>query len=189
MRRILMALGFVLLSLCMAADGGGCSNADSTEHDAVDQQQSLYVRNQPVPTFQWSLERHLMVQLYQARNRQVTTYSYIVNQFTGRISWSCTSLGFPIPATTQLTNPQRVAYQNAVIPQPEPNGVFSPPDTAGTWVMCTGEDGNIEPVYIEEHVRTYSRPMEERDGRLVPIEGQRSTITINPRQGGSVTTQ
>lgn len=177
----------LLASMCIGANG--CQSADSAEHATVDSQQSVYVRNQPIPTFQWSLERHLLVQLYQARNQSVTTYSYVINQFNGSIMWSCTSLGFPIPATTQLTNPQRVANQNAVIPQPEPNGVFAPPDTNGTWVLCAGDDGNLEPVYIEEHVRTFTRPMEEHDGRLVPVSGQRSTVTINPQRGGTVTTR
>lgn len=175
-----------LASMCIGARGCADSS-DSAEHDSVDAQQSLYVRNQPVPTFQWSLERHLLVQLYQARNQSVTTYSYVVNQYNGSIMWSCTSLGFPIPATTQLTNPMRYVYQGATIPQAEPNGVFAPPDTDGTWVLCAGDDGNLEPVYIEEHVRTFTRPMEEHDGRLVPVAGQRSTVTINPRRGGTVT--
>lgn len=181
---VVAAIG--LSSMCIGANG--CS-ADSTEHEAVDEQQSLYVRNQPIPRFPWSLERHLLIQLYQTRNQAVTTYSYVINQYTGRISWSCQSLGFPIPATTQLTNPQRVASQNAVIPQPEPNGVFAPPDTNGTWVMCAGEGGSLEPAYIEEHVLTFTRPMEEHDGRLVPVEGQHSTVSINPAQGGTVTTR
>ena len=135
----------LLASMCIGANG--CQSADSAEHDTVNSQQSVYVRNQPIPTFQWSLERHLLVQLYQARNQSVTTYSYVINQFNGSIMWSCTSLGFPIPATTQLTNPQRVANQNAVIPQPEPNGVFAPPTptapgscarvTTATWSPST----------------------------------------------------
>jgi hypothetical protein len=168
----------VLFALCMGEQG--CDSADDREHETVDRQQEAYRQSQPVPTFDWSLERHLMIQLYQARNRNVTTYSYVINQYNGSISWSCTSMGFPVPATTQLTNPMRVAYQGATIPQAEPNGLFAPPDTSGTWVMCVGDDGNIEPVYIEEHVRTYTRPMEEHDGHLVPTPGQRSTLTLNP---------
>ena len=176
-----------MMSLLASMFVAGRCDADAVEHETVDNQQSTYVRNQPLPTFPWSLERHLLIQLYQARNQSVTTYSYVINQFNGTIMWSCTSLGFPIPATTQLTNPQRVVYQSAVIPQPEPNGVFAPPDTEGTWVLCASEGGNLEPVYIEEHVRTFTRPMEERNGRLVPVEGQRSTVIINPAHGGTVT--
>lgn len=143
MRYLNLAASFVF-AMCMG--NTGC-DADSSEHSAVDSQQSIYVSNQPIPTFQWSLERHLLVQLYQARNQSVATYSYVVNQYTGRIQWRCTSLGFPIPATTQLTNPMRVAYQNAVIPQPEPNGVYAPRQprergccaraTTATWSPCT----------------------------------------------------
>lgn len=184
MKARILPLAALLFLPCIAADG--CEDADRAESNTVNAQQEVYRRNQPVPTFQWSLERHLMIQLYQARNTTATTYSYVVNQYTGRISWSCTSLGFPIPATTQLTNPEQYAYQGATLPQAEPNGLFAPPSTNGTWVLCTGEGGLLEPVYVEEHVRTFTRPMEEHDGRLVPVGGQRSTITLNPQRGGTL---
>lgn len=53
-------------------------------------------------------------------------------------------------------------------------------------MLCTGDHGNLEPVYVEEHVRTYTRPMEEHDGELVPVAGAASTLNINPRQGGTL---
>ena len=186
--RVLVAVPFIL---CMGMRGGnGCDgdrSADAQEHNVVDNQQQLYARNQRVPEYQWSLERHLMIQLYNARNQALTTYSYVINQYNGTISWSCTSLGFPFSAATQLTNPMRTVEgvtqgEFVTIPQPEPNGIYSPSSSEGTWVMCAGEDGNVEPVYIEERVRTYTRPMEEHEGRLVPVASGHPSITLDPRQ-------
>jgi hypothetical protein len=102
-----------------------------------------------------------MVQLHQARNRGAITYSYVINPSDGAIMWSCTSRGFPT----------------------------SVQGSSGTWVLCVGDDGNLEPAYIEEHVRTFTRPMEDQEGRLVPVAGQRSTVAISPRRGGNVTTR
>ena len=71
------------------------------------------------------------------------------------------------------------------LPQAEPNGVFAPPDTEGTWVICVGPQGP-EPVYVEENVRTFTRPMVERDGELVPQDGAQSTVRMNAARGGQV---
>ena len=111
---------------------------------------------------------------------------------TRRISWRCNSLGFPFAATTQLTNPEQITVSRGgtplPLPQAEPNGVFAPPDTEGTWVICAGPQGP-EPVYIEENVRTYTRPMIERDGELVPQPGGTSTVTMSAARGGQVVFQ
>lgn len=185
--RILLPLIFLIF-----AANGSCEvpqSANSKERNIVNQQQELYVNNQPVPVFDWSLERHLMTELYKARNNAVSTYSYIRNQYTGKILSSCPSIGFPISAATQLTNPQAIewrqgngSYTSGVISQPEPNGMFSPPESRGTYVMCVNEDGQVEPRYYEEDVETYVTPMQEVDGQLVKIKGAKATITINPKR-------
>lgn len=170
------SLALVFL-LCSAEDCDDSS--DRREHSDVERQQVQYTRNQPPPTFDWSLERHLMVELYKARNTAAATYSYVVSPYTGKVLASCPSLGYPIPATTQLTNPMKWVGQGAILPQAEPNGLYSPPDTHGTWVMCLGPEGKVEPAYWEQDVMTFPRPMVERGGQLVPAEGGKSSITID----------
>ena len=41
-----------------------------------------------------------------------------------------------------------------MIPQAEPNGLFSPPSANGTWVLCSNPNkaGETMPVYIEPNV-------------------------------------
>jgi hypothetical protein len=41
------------------------------------------------------------------------------------------------------------------IPQPEPNGLFSPAESRGTYVMCPNRDGKVEPRYYEEDVEAF----------------------------------
>lgn len=164
------------------------STASVEESERTESQQARFARAQPTPTFDWSLERHLLIQLYQVRNRAVATYSYVVSPMTGRVTWRCNSLGFPFSATTQLTNPQQVLYRTggpSVVAQAEPNGVFAPSTTEGTWVICTGPSG-AEPVYIEENVRTFTRPMVERDGELVPLDERAGSVRMSTSQGGAV---
>ena len=66
----------------------------------------------------------------------------------------CDSIGYGISSATQFTNPQKIAASAqggyAVLPQADPNGLFSPASAEGTWVLCKvpGSD-KIEPQYIE----------------------------------------
>jgi len=174
------------LALIGLLSAGCWDNSDLQERSSVERQQDLYLKSQPTPFFDWSFERHLMIKLYEARNNAVTTYSYLQSPYTGKIMSSCPSLGYPIPATTQLTNPEKASRSGGgeviVLPQAEPSGLYSPPSTSATWVMCVGPDGNVEPVYWESNVQTYPRPMKEVDGQLVPVEGQAASISINPKK-------
>jgi hypothetical protein len=189
-----MTKRFYLFSLpvvALACMGNSSCDAQPTAADkeraVVNQQQDLYVANQPAPVFDWSLERHLLTELYKARNNAVATYSYVRNQYTGKFLSSCPSIGFPISAGTQLTSPQMTDRHtgeygggNVVLPQPEPNGLFSPSEARGTYVMCLNNDGKVEPRYYEEDVEAFVTPMHEQDGQLVPVEGAKASITIDP---------
>lgn len=165
----------VILTLLLLS---GCDSANSVEAQAVGQQQSIYVQNQPAPTFEWSLERHLMIQLYRARNQRVTTYSYVVSPMTGRVMFSCPSMGYPIPATTQLTNTEAADVNGHVLPQAEPNGLYSPTETHATWVMCLRPNGDVMPVYIENDVFCSPVQLIEQGGQLVPAVDQQPSISL-----------
>ena len=137
------------------------------EAQAVERQQSQMLIAQPVPAYDYSLERDLLIQLYNARNSQVTTHS-VWRSNTGLVEGDCTSMGFGMPYDTSLTNPlvqeQRIfggagegqrSRQFAVVEQPEPNGVFASKNTSATWVFCLNDAGIIEPHYVESKVSVY----------------------------------
>jgi predicted small secreted protein len=151
----------LLLTACSTTTGTG------KESSQVAQQQKLYVENQPVPAFDWSLERHMMIKLYEARNNAVITYSYVRN-LQGQIIFSCNSIGFPIPANTQLTNPNAVQQSRVnefnyyeVLPQAEPNGLYSSTSTMGTYVFCLNQDGTVSPTYFESDVEAHTQKLNE----------------------------
>ncbi len=139
------------------------TKSDRKETSRVEQQQNVYVDSQPIPAFDWSLERHIFIELYEARNNAVKTYSYIRN-WQGEIIWSCDSIGFPLAANMQLTNPAKIADSYvqggfAILPQAEPNGLFSSPSNVGTYVFCVNSDGTISPSYFEMTVETHLSPL------------------------------
>ena len=109
--------------------------------------------------------------LYKIRNQKAATHS-VWRSDRGLIEGDCPSYGYGIPYDTSLTNPlvatdidmngEEHNYQGGAltsIEQAEPNGIFASKNTAATWVMCLGEAGNIEPVYVETKVTVYPGPV------------------------------
>lgn len=192
--RLLIGLGCVF---SLTAAEGGChddtpqrASAATSEQAQQNARMEQYQRNQPVPVFDWSLERHMLIQIYTARQTATLTHSYVQSEFTGKILWQCDSMGFPLPYSTQLTNPLQVvgstyssgasAVSAVAIGQQEPNGLFPPATSDATMVPCVDETGKITPVYEEKHVTVFFRPMEEHDGKLVPTPGKSASLQIDP---------
>lgn len=177
MKRILLASIVLVVAAC---DGG---SSYSSERLAVNAQQNVYAQAQPAPFFDHSLPRSMLTQLYMAKNKAVATYSYVQSEYTGKVLWSCPSIGYPIPANTQLTNPQTVSYPGSsaavAIAQPEPDGLYSSPSTTGTFVMCTGKSGRVEPKYEERPVTVSPVAMHEQNGSLTDDADGTSSITID----------
>lgn len=158
---ITVVLSVLTLSAC---EPRTADNADKKDTRAVERQQSQYAKGQPIPAYDWSLERHLVIQLYNVRNQKAATHS-VWRADRGLIEGDCPSYGYGIPYDTSLTNPLRAlwAKSNGVagvtVEQPEPNGIFASKSTAATWVLCLGEAGTLEPVYVETKVTVYPGPV------------------------------
>jgi hypothetical protein len=177
---VLLALSFLIT---------GCiENSQSTKTtQAVERQQSQYATAQPVPVYDWSLERDLVVQLYNIRNLKALTHS-VWRSDRGLIEGDCASIGFGIPYDTSLTNPLMATDENqrggneptlAVIEQAEPNGIFASKNTSATWVMCAGDTGTIEPIYIETKVTVYPY--------AVRVDYDKNRVTKNGKASVTIT--
>lgn len=188
----LLALSLLGTTFCGAL--GGCDekpSAAQVEQRGQDAQMGQFLRNQPVPSFDWSLERHMLIALYAARQRATSTFSVVQSEYTGKILWSCASIGFPLPYAAQLTNPRQIVttsqaagignhFADGVVAQQEPNGLFTPAQSEATWVPCVDDQGQITPVYEEKRVTVFLRPMREQDGGLVPVPSAQASLTISP---------
>ena len=173
----------------------GCLNEKETVATevtkAVDRQQEQYNIGQPVPAYDWSLERDLVIQLYNTRNLRAATHS-VWRSDRGLVEGDCASVGFGIPYDTSLTNPLRGTrlsedgyshnYQGGsitTIEQAEPNGIYASKNTAATWVMCAGAQGQIEPVYVETKVTVYPYPVSVDYATNRVVKSGKATVTIN----------
>lgn len=156
----------------------GCKDSSEVQDvQKVQQQQSQYSKAQPIPAFDWSLERHLVIELYRVRNQKAATHS-VWRSDRGLIEGDCPSYGYGIPYDTSLTNPLMATDEDqnghggtvlTTIEQAEPNGIYASKNTAATWVLCLGRSGSLEPVYVETKVTVYPGP--------VKVDYERNRVT------------
>jgi len=157
MRRYAIALlGLVLL---LAACDSSDEEARKAEERQAGTQLETYQKVQPVPFYDFSQVRDTLIQINTLLIEGRQGFATIVNPLTGEPIFSCPSVGFPIPADTQVTNPANVAREGAVVEQIEPNGTFTSKNTQGTYILCVADGGKAIPVYSEPPVIASGAPL------------------------------
>ena len=149
----------------------GC-NVPSSDRVQREQQEQLAmqgVMSVGMPAITRFAEKRMMKDILEMRDQMHPTYTYLAGEQSGVIGEKvCDSLGYGLNGATQFTNPQKMTYSDGgnhvlVLPQADPNGLFSPAAAEGTWVMCKvpGSD-KIQPQYIEPRVIILTFPKESR---------------------------
>jgi len=110
-------------------------------------------------------EKRMMKDILELRDRNVVTITYLVGM-NNQLTKVCNSIGYGLPYATQYTNPSRVVWDQGhggqVIPQADPNGLYSPASADGTWVLCVDKkDGKAKPVFIEPRIIVSPIPLGE----------------------------
>jgi|SRR5882762_396154 len=119
------------------------------------------VTNQPIPNIGYSQMRQNLIEIETAEDKGVQTTSFIFGNFSADPVQICPSIGVPIPNTASLSNPEQATYTGSATyttPQMDPNGVYAPSASSGTFVICVGADGKPNPVYAEGNVHTVFGP-------------------------------
>jgi hypothetical protein len=140
------------------------SKAQNTEQKAAADGMNALLRDQPVPNFQYSQLRQNLIELQAAQANGAVTTSFFLNMGSNDPVFQCSSIGAPIASTTELTNPQQTVsgsdthgYGLTSIGQADPTGVYTGQST-GTYIMCVGQSGQVNPVYWEGTVLTAFGP-------------------------------
>jgi len=179
--KTLSLLLFAVLALLVAGCGTQSVTAD---RELVDRQQQIYQDVQPVPLYDYSQDRATFLQIYNAKNEARQTWA-VITAIDGTVLWTCPSYGFPIPATTQVTNPQQYIPSNgAVVEQAEPNGLYTG-ETNATYVLCIRPNGDVVPIYAEHEVMLFPFEVRIENGKIVDAGGG-STMTVEVK-GGTAT--
>jgi len=186
---------FKLLLAASILTLGACTENTSTQAhkdaETTNRTMAQVSATQPVPVIEWSLERHLVIQLYMQRNANAATSS-VWRSDLGTIEGHCATIGFGIPYDTSLTNPLVATARSSdskfvkesltSIEQSEPNSLYASKNTSATWVNCVGEGGLIEPIYVEAKVTSYPYPIEVNYETNRVIKAGKATVTLNPNR-------
>jgi hypothetical protein len=178
----LLVIG-VLLGLGLAA----CtSKTDSITADQnnTNTQLNTYQKNQPAPNQPYSQYRQTVIDVENAQIHGVATTTFFFNLGTPKPIKSCPSIGFPVPTTAQLTNPDQLVggdSRNGVIAQQEPNGVYTG-GSSGTYVICVAPAGTRYVSYWEGDVQTEggAAHWDSASGAIV-LDGAPSVIANDPK--------
>ena len=151
----LTILAITCLSLAGCKEEFATPKADAIASKKTENLMQEAARQVDVPAIVNFAEKRLLKQIYELRDQNLTTYTYIVDLY-GKRHFLCRSQGYGIPYSAQFTNPVRVYEEKshqgteALMPQPEPNGMFMPESSSATWVLCLDEaKGEATPVYVE----------------------------------------
>lgn len=162
-------LTLVSIVIALIALVGACSSQGSgpqqSEERVADQQLGQFLKSQPIPIFNSSQLRQNLIEIEtaQANTTATTSFMFLLAGVgaSGPLVHSCPSIGFPIPATYQLTSPDKIEGNRdggyVATAQLESTGVYTG-DTTGTYVMCIGEDGKPFAFYHEGFVATVTGP-------------------------------
>ncbi len=151
---VLLALGLMGNTRC---DAPTAPTADKLAAQETAVMATEAHRKTGMPNVTNFTEKRFVKQLFELRDGEITTHSYIVD-LNGGLHYLCASIGFGIPASVQFSNPQVEAYRTyeggfGTLAQPEPNGLFMPEGLSATYVMCADSDGgDPRPVYVEPQI-------------------------------------
>lgn len=156
--RLLVVMGMLVASVLFIP---GCPIESSSDHVQRQQNEKLTeeaTKQTGMPNIVNFRERKLLKEILEMRDQKsLVTYTYLYNEMKGELVFLGESVGYPIPYSTQYTNPQKPIYSNgvAVIPQADPNCLFSPESAEGSWVLLKDPNSDdVSPVYIEPRVIT-----------------------------------
>jgi hypothetical protein len=143
----------------------GCNWKESSDDIQRVQQERILkeaTAQSGMPAIKNFRERKILKDIIEMRDQEgLTTFTYIVAEMTGKLIFIGESVGYGIPAATQYTNPQKVTfardikaqYGDVVLPQADPNGLFSPASAEGTCVLLKDPNSKaVKPVYIEPRI-------------------------------------
>ena len=157
MRKTLLFLlsGFIL-SLTIAS----CDYQPSADEIDQQKQESALKEAQAqagMPGIHNYQEKKTLKMIYEMRdNEKLICYAYLFNELNGKLIFIGKCLGYGIPYSTQYSNPEKVEHEGTnyglTLPQAEPNGLFMPASSEGTWLLLLDKQGTPHPCYVEPRI-------------------------------------
>ncbi|MFA5987914.1 MAG: hypothetical protein WC797_04690 [Candidatus Paceibacterota bacterium] len=165
-----------VLVLSLALFIPGCdeykNSSDTVQQDQQETMLKEATAQVPMPGITKWRERKMFKLIYEMRDQEITTYTYAFSQMLGKFVFIGRTIGYPVPYSTQYTSPSKAEWRTGsanggygwvVLPQADPNSLFSPASSDATYVMMKVEGtSEIFPFYCEDKLSTYPRPLPAR---------------------------
>ena len=170
MKVIHVALVVMLMTGC----GEARNDSDAKQQQAQEELLKEATAQTGMPAIKNFRERKILKEILELRDQEgLVTYTYIENAMPtvhfgvtvmgGKLTFLGESVGYGIPYATQYTSPQKIVngyaangggyHYTEVVPQADPDALFSPASAEGTWVLLKDPSGSaVKPVYIESRI-------------------------------------
>lgn len=163
-RRTLTTLtGGAAIAVTVLCTASSCSSGNSGQQQENQQQQadtSSLEASQPIPHYSYSQIRQTLIDAETISANGTQTTSFFFQMGNQDPVYSCPSLGEPVANSSSLSNPDQVVgtgNNNAVTTgQMDPDGIYTPTSSAGTYVICLNSAGQPYLDYWEGDVFTVS---------------------------------
>lgn len=148
----------VSLTACTQSQPAG----QAQENSAQQADQAALEAAQPIPHYGYSQIRQTLIDAETISANGTQTTSFFFQMGAADPVYSCPSLGMPVPNTASLSNPQQVVPDpnassgSEVVGQMDPDGIYQPPSSEGTYVICLSSSGAKYLDYWEGQVLTVS---------------------------------
>ena len=156
--------GFTAVAVTVLCTASACQNnqpaGQAQENTAQQADQAALEASQPIPHFGYSVIRQTLIDAETLAANGTQTTSFFFQMGNQDPVYSCPSLGMPVPNTASLSNPQQVVPDpnassgSEVVGQMDPDGVYAPAASEGTYVICLNSGGAKYLDYWEGNVLT-----------------------------------
>jgi hypothetical protein len=156
------------LLFIITAGNSGCERRSSSDQVQQESQEKILAditAQVGMPAIKNGREKKILKLIYELRDQEnYVTYTYMENlqpavvkgvtSLGGKLTYFGQTIGYPIPYATQFTSPQKIAQSHsggyAILPQADPNGLFSPSSAEASWVLIMDPASKkVVPVYSE----------------------------------------
>lgn len=159
----MLILCAMLAPLLMGAEASnsGCGSTAPSSDDVDRQRQEILLKEAGaqvgMPAIIDFREKKLLKEILERRDKGLVTYTYAYSETFACYRYIGETIGYPLPYATQFTNPSKVeqfsrsgGYSWQVLPQADPNALFSPSSADATWTLMKNPNGkDLGPVYSE----------------------------------------
>jgi hypothetical protein len=155
---LMMGVSLLTIQSCKLPDNKSADQIDTERQDKLVKEAQAETGMPDIHNF---TEKKMVKMLYELRDSpNLRNYAYLWSEVTGKLVYLGQCVGYGIPYSTQYSNPEKEIYEGGYqkgfgsLPQAEPNGLYMPSTSSGTWIMLINPNNpsDIKPVYVEPNV-------------------------------------